>query len=270
MSEKICPELDYNPISTTFAKQFIQPFKTYFHPTFLGMDELNTEKPAMYVTNHSVLGVFDLYPFAIELYLKKGIILRALVDSNHYKIPVWRDIITDKLGVVEASRENCGKIMLRNENLAVFPGGTREICKKKGEAYELKWEDRTGFVQMAMQYGYDIIPVAAVGAEEAYEIVMDANDILNHTTIGKLLKFSGLAKSVFKNGDLIPPVVKGVGNSIIPKRQKLYYSFGKRISTVKYKKKYEDIDTQNMIKNKVELSLLKEFEKLFILRDKNK
>lgn len=270
MAKQLFPELDYHPISKTFAKQFIAPFKAYFHPTFLGMENLNTEKPAIYVTNHSVLGIFDLYPFAIELYLQKGIVLRALVDSNHYKIPLWRDIITEKLGVVEASRENCTKIMMRKENLAVFPGGTREICKKKGEAYELKWEDRTGFVKMALQHGYDIIPVAAVGAEEAYEIVLDANDILNHTTFGTFLKISGLAKSFFKNGELIPPIVKGVGNTIIPKRQKLYYSFGKRISTIRHKKNHEDEEVQNMIKNKVELALLKEFEKLFILREKDK
>ena len=136
--------------------------------------------------------------------------LRALADSAHFKIPVWRDILSQNFGVVEASRRNCGTLMKQGESLVVYPGGAREICKKRGEQYVLKWADRKGFVRMAMEYGYDIIPVAAVGAEEAFTIIKDANDILN-SPFGKFLKFIGVAESYFKNGELMPPVVRGIG-----------------------------------------------------------
>lgn len=261
------PELDFNPPSTLFAKNFIKPFKAYFDPQFFGLEDLDMTRPAMFVSNHAVVGVLDVYPFAIELYLQKGIVLRALADSNHFKIPMWREFISNRIGVVEASRTNCAKIMKRKESLVVFPGGTREICKKKGEAYVLKWQDRTGFVQMALQYGYDIIPVAAVGAEEAYTIVKDADEILNETLMGKLLRSSGIAEKIFKNGELLLPFFKGLGSTVIPKPVKLYYSFGHRIETKKYKKKYKDEDIVELIKDKVELTLMHQFQELFRYRD---
>jgi 1-acyl-sn-glycerol-3-phosphate acyltransferase len=264
------PELDFTPPTKEFTRSFIAPFKRYFKPEFIGIDDIDASRPAMYVSNHAVLGVLDGYPFGAELYLRKGIFLRALADRNHFKIPLWRDVLHKNLGAVEASRANCSAIMERGESLLVFPGGTREICKKKGEAYELKWEDRRGFVRMAMQHGYDIIPVAAVGAEDAYTVVKDANDILDHSLAGKFLKQTGLAHTMFKDGELLLPLVKGVGLTLFPKPVKLYFSFGKRIATKKYMSLYEDIETQELIKSKVELSLLKQFKTLFELREEEK
>lgn len=262
-------KFDFTPPSKKFVKNFISPFKLWFAPEFYGLEKLDASKPAMYVSNHTILGILDGYPFGAELFLKKDIFLRALADSNHYKIPVWRDIITEHLGIVRASRENCAALMKRKDNILVFPGGTREICKKRGDAYILKWSDRRGFVRMAMEYGYDIIPVAAVGAEEAYSIVKDSHDILDKSNIGKFLHFTGIADSVFKGGELFPPIVKGWGLSIFPKPVKLYFSFGKRISTKHVKSKFEDEAAQQRVKDRVQEALQEQFEGLFKLREKD-
>ncbi len=263
-------KFDFIPPTKSFARNFIAPFKFWFSPEFYGLDKLDVSKPAIYVSNHTILGVLDGYPFGVELYLKKGILLRTLAASTHFQIPVWRDIIQKRLGVLKASRENCAAVMQRKESLLVFPGGTREICKKRGDAYVLKWTDRTGFVRMAMEYGYDIIPVAAVGAEEAYTIRQDANDLLkNDSAIGRFLEFTGLAKGLFKGGELLPPIVQGLGFTPLPKPVKLYFSFGKRISTKQLKPKFDDPASQELVKAKVEEALQHQFEALFRLRDKD-
>ena len=67
----------------------------------------------------------------------------------------------------------------------------------------------------------------------------------------------------------MPPVVRGIGYTIIPRPAKLYFSFGKRISTERYKAKFDDTDTQNKMKKKGEEALLAEFEKLFAIRDQD-
>lgn len=251
----------FTPPSKTFAKNFIKPFKLYFDPQFIGIDELDVSRPALYVTNHSVMGVLDGYPFAIEIYIRKGIVLRTLADRMHFKMPYWRDMISEKLGIVEASRENCEELMRHKESIIVFPGGARETFKKKGEEYTLKWNDRTGFVRMAMKHGYDIIPVAAVGAEEAFTVVKDANDFFHDNFFGKILEKTGLMDTLLRGGDFVPPLVKGIGNTIIPRPEKLYFNFGKRISTKKYKEQFEDAAIQQIMKAKVELELLKLLQK---------
>ena len=98
----------------------------------------------------------------------------------------------------------------------------------------------------------------------------DANEILDHSWVGNLLKKSGLAHSMFKDGELLLPWVKGIGNTVMPKPVKLYFSFGKRISTKRYKSMFEDEQTQELIKAKVELSLLKQFKHLFEIRENEK
>jgi len=176
-------------------------------------------------------------------------------------MPYWRDMISEKLGIVEASRENCEELMRHKESIIVFPGGARETFKKKGEEYTLKWNDRTGFVRMAMKHGYDIIPVAAVGAEEAFTVVKDANDFFHDNFFGKILEKTGLMDTLLRGGDFVPPLVKGIGNTIIPRPEKLYFNFGKRISTKKYKEQFEDAAIQQIMKAKVELELLKLLQK---------
>jgi hypothetical protein len=36
----------------------------------------------------------------------------------------------------------------------VFPGGGREVTKRKGEAHKVIWKERTGFARMAIEHGY--------------------------------------------------------------------------------------------------------------------
>ena len=86
--------LSYTPASKTFIRAFMAPFKFYFSPQFYGLDELDVTKPAVYVSNHTILGILDGFPFAAELYLRKGIMLRALADRRHFAIPVWRDVLS--------------------------------------------------------------------------------------------------------------------------------------------------------------------------------
>jgi hypothetical protein len=47
----------------------------------------------------------------------------------------------------------------------------------------------------------------------------------------------------------------------------LYFSFGNRISTKKFKSKFDDTETQLLMKGKVEAALQKQFEALFRLRE---
>jgi len=112
-----------------------------------------------------------------------------------------------------------------------------------------------------MKHGYDIIPVAAVGAEEAFTVVKDANDFFHDNFFGKILEKTGLMDTLLRGGDFVPPLVKGIGNTIIPRPEKLYFNFGKRISTKKYKEQFEDAAIQQIMKAKVELELLKLLQK---------
>lgn len=259
----------FQPPDIRRVENFVKPLLFYFSPQFFGMENVDVSKPYMFVANHTVYGITDGLLFGAELYRKKGIFLRPLVDDIHFEIPVWKDRIHE-VGFVRASRENCAALMKARENILVFPGGRRETWKHKGEAYKLIWKDHVGFARMAIQYDYDILPVAQVGGDEAFDIVADADDIMK-SFIGKFLQQSGIAKKYLKGGDIIPPVARGLfGLFGIPKPVKIYIAFGKPIDTKRFKHKYDDEEMVWLLRNEVELAINKMLVELIEYRSKDK
>ena len=81
--------------------------------------------------------------------------------------------------MIEGTPENCAALMQQGESILVFPGGSREVMRRKNDGYALFWKQRTGFVKMAVAHGYDILPFASVGPNESFDIHYDAYDILS-------------------------------------------------------------------------------------------
>lgn len=202
----------------------------YFDPIFLNSDQLNMSKPALFVGNHTLYGLLDVPLFVEHIREQHGIHLRSLGDRMHFHLPVWKDILT-KGGMVLGSPENCHALMESGQSIIVFPGGAREVMRRKGEKYQLIWKKRTGFARLAIEHGYDIIPFASVGADDCFDIVIDANDIQQNATARKVLKAFKLNDKL-RGGDILPPIPVGVGYLPIPKPQRFYFSFGERISTL--------------------------------------
>ena len=202
----------------------------YFDPVFLNSDQLNMSKPALFVGNHTLYGLLDVPLFVEHIREQHGIHLRSLGDRMHFHVPIWKDILT-KGGMVLGSPENCHALMESGQSIIVFPGGAREVMRRKGEKYQLIWKKRTGFARLAIEHGYDIIPFASVGADDCFDIVIDANDIQQNATARKVLKAFKLNDKL-RGGDIMPPIPVGVGYLPIPKPQRFYFSFGERISTL--------------------------------------
>lgn len=259
MAEKGKPRMgDYEPGYIPPSKDLVRSIvalpKAIFQPTFLGWDNVDKDRPALYVTNHSAIGVLDGTLWVAEIYLEKDIFTRPLVDNMHYTLPGWREIGDRLGGFVRGTRENCLAMMAAGEHIVVYPGGGRETCKRKGEKYALTWKKRTGFAAMAIEMGYDIVPVAQVGPDDAYDIVFDANDLLN-SPVGNWLQERGITDRYLKGGDSIPPLVRGIGPTLIPRPEKHYYAFGERITTTEFAGQSKNEETLWQVRNLVETRL---------------
>jgi 1-acyl-sn-glycerol-3-phosphate acyltransferase len=201
----------------------------YFDPVFFGLETQDLSKPALFVGNHTLYGVLDV-PFLIsEIYQQHHVIVRSLGDKFHFSIPGWREYLTSH-GLVLGTPENCHELMQNGESILVFPGGAREVMRRKHEKYSLIWKKRTGFARLAIAHGYDIIPFASLGADDCFDIVYDANDMQKNVIFKQLLKIPKFNR-FFRNGDVLPPLVRGIGPFVFPRPQRFYFSFGKRIPT---------------------------------------
>jgi 1-acyl-sn-glycerol-3-phosphate acyltransferase len=228
----------------------------YYAPEFLHLERVNPRRPSLFVGNHSVFNVFDAMLFADALYRTKGMVLRPLADRAHFNIPLWRELVVQQGGVL-GTRENCAALMRRGEHILVFPGGAREVFKRKGEAYRLTWKDRYGFVRLAIEHGYTITPYATAGTEESLDVLLDAGDYLQ-SPVGRILKASGIADRYLRGGEELPPVVRGLGLTPLPRPEKMYFLVGKPMDMKPYRGRHEDPRTLRRVRDRVERQLYRQ------------
>jgi len=208
----------------------LKPWHLIVDPVSYGLDNIPAE-PALFVGNHTLFSL-DAPMMLLELYAKRRIVLRSLGDHVHFRIPLWRDVLT-RYGVVDGTRDNCARLMAAGESILVFPGGAREVFKHKGEKYKLLWGDRSGFARMAIQYGYPIVPFAAVGAEESWDILLDGDELIP-AVVRRALEGFGLRT------DTLVPIVKGIGPTPLPRPERLYFAFAPPVDARKYAGRQDD------------------------------
>lgn len=258
---------DFTPLSTEFFWKMAGPMRFYFAPVYYGLENIKHGGPYLFVGNHTIYGVIDAFLCFAKLYRNKGIFVRGLGDNIHFKIPGWRNFLLN-MGVIRASRANCAHFMQARENIVVYPGGGREVCRRKGEAYTLIWKERTGFVRMAIEHQYSILPFSSVGVEHAYSIIIDRNDIMN-SLAGKIIKKIEPLYRACKNGEELPPIARGLGPTMFPRPEKFYYSFGQPIDTKPYAGYHDDHETLLSVRAKVADSIKSQINNLLEIRAKD-
>lgn len=257
----------FTPPSLAQLRRQMAAQRFWFQPQFFGMEHLDPQRPALYVGNHTLYGVIDSPLMVLGTYEETGIYFRSLGDHFHFVIPGWGKALL-KHGAVEGTPENCSKLMQAGEHIIVYPGGAREVMKNKGEEYRLVWKRRTGFARMAMQHGYDIIPFAAVGADDTYSIRYDSKRFQN-SLLGKLASRSGIMDKVFRGGDTLGPLVTGIAGTPIPRPEKMYFMFGERIPTKHLQATYKNAEAQWQVRHEVEAAIYKQLDALFEIRAKD-
>ena len=140
--------------------------------------------------------------------------------------------------------------MRQGENVLVFPGGAREVFKRKTESYQLLWKERYGFVRLAIEHGYTITPYATVGGEESLEVMLDAGDYMR-SPLGRYLTASGIAERHLRGGEELPPLVRGLGLTPLPRPEKMYFVVGKPIDMRPYRGHHEEPGTLRRVRDRV-------------------
>lgn len=217
--------IDYRPSPAELRRTSaaMAAWRSYFAPRFYGLENIPRTGAILLVGNHTLFGLLDLPLMADELDRSTGRFVRGLAEHAHYRVPGWRDLL-QRAGAVRGTRENCRALLAGGEAVLVYPGGGREVAKRKGEKYELIWKERLGFARMAIEAGCPIVPFGAVGAEEAFDIVVDADHPL----------LSPLRLAVQRAGgrwELVWPLARGVGPTTLPRPERFYFAFGAPIPT---------------------------------------
>jgi len=207
------------------ARLLLAPWRWLTAPHFEGVEHLPGDRPFMLAGNHTLMGVLDSPLLVLGLWERCGVFLRALGDHLHFQVPLWRDLLA-RFGVVDGTPENVRALMAGRESILVFPGGGREVFKHKDERYTLVWGRRTGFARLAVEHGYPIVPISAVGADDAFDFLADADDLLA-SPLGPLIQ------RIVPRPDVVPPVLRGIGPTALPRPERFYFRIAPPIETAR-------------------------------------
>jgi 1-acyl-sn-glycerol-3-phosphate acyltransferase len=214
------PAAAVSPAAFAAARVALAPWAWITAPKFFGLGNVPADRPFVLVGNHTLFGLLDVPLMLLGLRQARGVSVRPLGDHLHFRIPGWRDLL-GLFGTVEGTPDNCRALMRARQSILVFPGGAREVFKHRGEKYCLLWGDRMGFARLAIEERYPIVPFAAVGAEECFDIVLDAADAMRAFPPLRFLP----------RADEMPPLVHGIGPSLLPRPERFYFHFGPAIET---------------------------------------
>ncbi|HNC06858.1 MAG TPA: lysophospholipid acyltransferase family protein [Solirubrobacterales bacterium] len=93
--------------------------------------------------------------------------VKAMVLNWAFDLP-FVSYILRRLGGVAANPANLGRLLEEDQPVMVFPEGQKGFGKSFADRYRLQRFGRGGFVEVALETGSPIVPVAVVGAEEIY------------------------------------------------------------------------------------------------------
>jgi 1-acyl-sn-glycerol-3-phosphate acyltransferase len=194
-------------------------YSWYWRCDVYGVENIPTEGPAILAANHSGTIPVDGAMLKIATLKEHGRNPWLLAADLAFRIPVFRDVIR-VAGNARADRTETVALLRKGELIGVFPEGFKGIGKGWKRRYQLQRFGRGGFVEVAMEAGAPIIPVAIIGGEETYPMIGD---------IKPLARWLGLPYfPVTPTFPLLGPL------GAIPLPSKWIIAFGRPIPTVQF------------------------------------
>ncbi len=153
-----------------------------------GMENVPAHGPAILVGNHSA----TIVPFdsaMISVALMKGHPLprwpRFQASEALLSIPLASTVFR-RVGAVSAIPALARRLLGRGDLLLTYPEAARHSAKPFAERYRLRPFGRGSFVELALETGAPVIPVAVVGAEEIYPRLGESEALSRLTRIPDL------------------------------------------------------------------------------------
>jgi 1-acyl-sn-glycerol-3-phosphate acyltransferase len=130
-------------------------------------------------------------------------------------VPGLRDVLV-RLGGMYGAKVNAHRALDDGHLVVCYPGGAREVLKHDpAQRYRLRWEKSCGFARVALQAGVPIIPFAAAGVDDTYQIVS---------------RLRGSGKLLMGHDKYDLPLLYGMGP--LPAPVPFWFRIGKPISTL--------------------------------------
>jgi 1-acyl-sn-glycerol-3-phosphate acyltransferase len=162
----------------------------YFRTEFEGLEHVPNTGPLIVVCNHNGGPILpDLWIMLVYWVTAVGLDAPAyaLAHDTAFKVPLIRNLLA-KLGGLRATRENARKVLSMGGVLLIYPGGELDSYRSFWQRNKINLHGRTGFIELAYEFGVPILPVVNIGAHEVYFTLFSSRLLARWSGIEKLTR----------------------------------------------------------------------------------
>jgi 1-acyl-sn-glycerol-3-phosphate acyltransferase len=186
LGEYTVDEFGYDPdlVEHVLAPLLRPLYRRWWRVEVRGLEHVPDEGAALVVGNHAGTLPFDAMMVQLALLDEHPAhrSLRVLAADLAFNLPVIAPLAR-KSGNTLACAEDAERLLRAGELVGVFPEGYKGLGKPYRDRYRLQRFGRGGFAGVALRTGVPIVPVAVVGSEEIYPM------LLNLRRVARLLGF---------------------------------------------------------------------------------
>ncbi len=149
---------------TATARAIVSRFRATLH----GADGIPAVGGALLVGNHTLFGI-DSFILGALMALETRRSMSWLAERNLFRIPTI-GLALRYVGAVPGTPDDAVRLLRAGHLVGVYPGGVDDSFKLASERYVLKWGERAGFARVAIAAGVPIVPIAATGVDDLFEV----------------------------------------------------------------------------------------------------
>ncbi len=164
MKKKSAPSESDALLYEYLPKFFMELLTKYFRLQVEGLENIPKKGGALISPNHSGFAGLDAMLLSHVVHANTQRV--AHVMTHHFWfLTKATSLPANKLGFVEATKDNGLDLLKKKKLLVLFPEGEHGNFKPSIKAYRLQ-EFKRGFVRMALETQVPIVPAIVIGAEE--------------------------------------------------------------------------------------------------------
>jgi 1-acyl-sn-glycerol-3-phosphate acyltransferase len=139
----------------------------YFRADVRGLHHVPEQGAVLLVGNHSGGNVPpDTFVFALAFSAYFGAD-RPFYQLAHNLVMVWPGLgFLRRYGTVAAAHENAARALDAGAAVLVYPGGDYETHRPSWESGRIDFDQRKGFIALALERELPIVPVVSIGGQE--------------------------------------------------------------------------------------------------------
>lgn len=171
-------------------RPWIEAYARYFRSEVTGFDHVPEHGPMLIVGNHNGGQLPPDLPILLSAWWRERSEddpIYTLMHSIMIGAPLIGPMVA-RGGAVEATREQAEAVLGSGGILVDFPGGDHEVFRPWSERNKIDFDDRRGFIRLAIRMGVPVVPMVSVGAHETLFVLTRGEKVAKFLGVDKLFR----------------------------------------------------------------------------------